>query len=155
MTDFKDLVSPKAVFAKAPLTNKKALFQKIADMAAGAYGLSADLVYERLLEREKLGSTGFGGGIAIPHAKVEGLDRVYGLVLCLENPIAFEAVDDSPVDIIFSLLSPVESGAEHLKTLARVSRYLRSGQNAARIRGTGSDEALLAMLAEVQAHDAA
>lgn len=155
MTDFQDLVSPKAVFVKATLTGKKLLFQKIADMADHAYGLSADIVYERLMERENLGSTGFGGGIAIPHAKIDGLERVCGLVLCLETPIPFEAVDDAPVDIIFSLLSPVESGAEHLKTLARVSRYLRSGQNAARIRGADSDEALMALLSEVQAHDAA
>ncbi|MPT48713.1 MAG: PTS lactose transporter subunit IIC [Sphingobium sp.] len=155
MTDFQDLVSPKAVVAKASFTGKKPLFQKIADMADYAYGQPASIVYERLMERENLGSTGFGGGIAIPHAKIDGLERVCGLVLCLETPIPFEAVDDAPVDIIFSLLSPVESGAEHLKTLARVSRYLRSGQNAARIRGAGSDEALLALLSEVQAHDPA
>ncbi|GLS99651.1 PTS IIA-like nitrogen-regulatory protein PtsN [Sphingobium jiangsuense] len=155
MTDFHDLLVPKAVCSRLSVNSKKQLFQKLADMAAQAYGLSPDLVYERLMERERLGSTGFGGGIAIPHAKIEGLEKVHGLVLLLDPPMAFEAVDEAPVDIVFSLLSPVDSGAEHLKTLARVSRHLRSGQNATRIRGAGSDEALLALLAGAEARDAA
>ena len=155
MTDFHDLLLPEAVSAQLSVNGKKQLFQKLAEMAQQAYGLPADTVYERLTERERLGSTGFGGGIAIPHAKIEGLDKVYGLVLRLETPIPFDAVDDASVDIIFSLLSPADSGAEHLKTLARVSRYLRCGQNAARLRGAGSDEALLALLAGAEARDAA
>jgi len=155
MTDFHDLLVPKAVSSRLSVNNKKQLFQKLADMAQEAYELAPDLVYERLMERERLGSTGFGGGIAIPHAKLDGLDKVHALVLLLDPPMSFEAVDEAPVDIIFSLLSPVDSGAEHLKTLARVSRYLRSGQNAARIRGAGSDEALLALLTGAEARDAA
>ncbi|MGE4430026.1 MAG: PTS sugar transporter subunit IIA [Sphingobium sp.] len=155
MTDFHDLLVPKAVSSRLSVTSKKQLFQKLADMAELAHGLSPDLAYERLMERERLGSTGFGGGIAIPHAKIEGLEKVHGLVLVLDPPLAFDAVDDAPVDIIFSLLSPVDSGAEHLKTLARVSRYLRSGENAARIRGAGSDEALMALLGGTEARDAA
>ena len=155
MTDFHDLLVHETVSTRVTVSGKKQLFQKIAEAAANAYGLTADLVYERLMERERIGSTGFGGGIAIPHAKIDGLDRVYGVVLRLETAIPFDAVDDMPVDIIFSLLSPTESGAEHLKTLARVSRYLRSGQNAARIRGAGSDEALYALLAGAEARDAA
>lgn len=155
MTDFHDLLVPKAVLSRLSITSKKQLFQKLADMAEQAHGLSPDITYERLMERERLGSTGFGGGIAIPHAKIEGLEKVHGLVLVLDPPLAFDAVDDAPVDIIFSLLSPVDSGAEHLKTLARVSRYLRSGENAARIRGAGSDEALMALLGGTEARDAA
>lgn len=155
MTDFYDLVAPAAVSAALSVAGKKQLFQRLSDMAHRAYGLDVDVVYDRLNERERLGSTGFGGGIAIPHAKLPDLENVCGLVVRLETPIAFDAVDDAPVDIIFSLLSPVDSGAEHLKTLARVSRYLRSGQNAARIRGAGSDEALLALLAGDEARDAA
>ncbi len=155
MTDFHDLLIPKAVSSRFSAGSKKQLFQKLADMAQQAYGLSPDEVYERLMERERLGSTGFGGGIAIPHAKMDGLEKVHGLVVVLDPPMAFDAVDEAPVDIVFSLLSPVDSGAEHLKTLARVSRYLRGDQNAARIRGAGSDEALLALLAGAEARDAA
>ncbi|MCH4150960.1 MAG: PTS sugar transporter subunit IIA [Sphingobium sp.] len=155
MTDFHDLVVPETVSAGLTVNGKKQLFLTLADMAARAYGLNADEVYDRLNERERLGSTGFGNGIAIPHAKIPGLDHVCGLVVRLETPIAFDAVDEVPVDIVFSLLSPADSGAEHLKMLARVSRYLRSGQNAARIRGAGSSEALLALLAGDEARDAA
>ncbi len=155
MTDFHDLVVPETVLAGTNVSSKKQLFQQLADLAQRAYGLDADEVYDRLQERERLGSTGFGNGIAIPHAKIPGLDHVCGLVLRLDTPIAFDAVDEVPVDIIFSLLSPVDSGAEHLKMLARVSRYLRSGQNAARIRGAGSSEALHALLVGDEARDAA
>lgn len=155
MTDFSDLIVRETVSAALPVSGKKQLFQKLGEMAANAYGLDVHEVIERLNERERLGSTGFGAGIAIPHAKLPNLDRVCGLVVRLETPIPFDAVDDVPVDIIFSLLSPADSGAEHLKMLARVSRYLRSGQNAARIRGAGSDEALLALLAGDEARDAA
>jgi PTS system nitrogen regulatory IIA component len=155
MTDFHDLVVPETVLAGTNVSSKKQLFQQLADLAQRAYGLDADEVYDRLHERERLGSTGFGNGIAIPHAKIPGLDHVCGLVLRLDTPIAFDAVDEVPVDIIFSLLSPVDSGAEHLKMLARVSRYLRSGQNAARIRGAGSSEALHALLVGDEARDAA
>lgn len=155
MTDFHDLVVPKTVSAGLTVMGKKQLFQRLAEMAHTAYGLDADEVFDRLNERERLGSTGFGNGIAIPHAKIPGLTHVCGLVLRLETPIAFDSVDEVPVDIIFSLLSPADSGAEHLKMLARVSRYLRSGQNAARIRGAGSSEALHALLAGDEARDAA
>ena len=155
MTDFHDLVVPETVLAGTNVSSKKQLFQQLADLAQRAYGLDADEVYDRLQERERLGSTGFGNGIAIPHAKIPGLDHVCGLVLRLDTPIAFDAVDEVPVDIIFSLLSPVDSGAEHLKMLARVSRYLRSGQNAARIRGAGSSEALHGLLVGDEARDAA
>lgn len=155
MTDFNDLLVPAAVSITSSVANKKQLFLKLGEMAERAYGLAADTVYDRLMERERLGSTGFGGGIAIPHAKIDGLDRVCGFVIRLENPIAFDAIDDAPVDIVFSLLSPAESGSVHLKTLAHVSRYLRSEQNAARIRGAGSEEALLALLFGDEARDAA
>lgn len=155
MVDFNDLLVPETVRIKVPVAGKKQLFQKLAELASDAYGLDEAEIFDRLMERERLGSTGFGGGIAIPHAKLDGLDQVRGLVLRLEEPIAFDAVDDAPVDIVFSLLSPVDSGAEHLKTLARVSRYLRSGHNIACMRGAGSDEALMALLAGDEARDAA
>jgi len=155
MTDFNDLVVPATVYAKLSTPGKKHVFQKLADVAAKAYDLDAVEVYDSLMERERLGSTGFGGGIAIPHAKLQTLERVHAMVLHLEEPIAFDAVDDTPVDVIFSLLSPADSGAEHLKTLARVSRYLRNDHNIACIRGAGSDEALFALLSGEESRDAA
>lgn len=153
--DFRDLIIPQAVASHVSASSKKQLFQRLGDMAASAYGLDSAQVQERLMERERLGSTGFGGGIAIPHAKLEGLPRVCGLVLRLDTPMPFEAVDDAPVDIVFSLLSPTESGAEHLKMLARVSRYLRGASNVARLRGAASDEAMFALLSGDEARDAA
>ena len=155
MMEFHDLITRKALASSLSVNNKKQLFQKLGDMAAEAYGLDADAVYDRLIERGRLGSTGFGDGIAIPHAKIDGLDRVYGLFVRLDTPIPFDAIDGGPVDIIFSLLSPIDSGAEHLKTLARVSRYLRSGSNVARLRGAGSAEAMLALLTDDGTRDAA
>jgi len=155
MMDFHDLVARKALLSRLSVNGKKQLFQKLADLAADAYGLDSGMVYDRLMDRERLGSTGFGDGIAIPHAKVEGLERVHGMVVRLETPIAFDAIDGAPVDIVFCLLSPVDSGAEHLKTLARVSRYLRNSANVSRLRGVSSDEAMLALLTDDGTRDAA
>lgn len=155
MVSFDDLLKPGALVYDLSVSSKKQLFQKLSDMAATVYGLDASAVLERLVEREKLGSTGFGGGIAIPHAKIPGLDQVRGLFILLDDPMAFEAVDDAPVDIVFALLSPLDSGAEHLKTLARVSRYLRNEAQVSRLRGAGSEEALFALLAGDGARDAA
>lgn len=155
MSDFSDLLSHDAVVARMACQSKKQLFQKIADLAAHSYGLDGSLVLERLQERERLGSTGFGSGVAIPHAKLDALDAVRGLVVLLDEPIAFDAVDDAPVDVIFALLSPIDSGAEHLKTLARVSRFLRSEANQSLIRGAQSAEALYALVAGSETRDAA
>ena len=155
MVNFDDIVLPSAVSSSLSVSGKKQLFQKLSDIAQDAYGLDAGMVFERLTERERLGSTGFGGGIAIPHAKLDGLDVMRAMVVKLDQPIAFEAVDNAPVDIVFALLSPLDSGADHLKTLARVSRYLRNEAQIARIRGVGSDAALYALLSGSEARDAA
>jgi PTS system nitrogen regulatory IIA component len=155
MDQFNDLLVANAVSSDVTVANKKQLFQKLGQIAQDAYGLNQSDVIERLTERERLGSTGFGGGIAIPHAKLDALDRVCGAVLLLDEPIAFDAIDESPVDVVFMLLSPTDSGAEHLKTLARVSRLLRNEQALARIRGVGSNEALFALLTSGEARDAA
>lgn len=155
MDNFNDLLVADAVSSDVAVANKKQLFQKLGQIAHDVYGLDSSEVVERLTERERLGSTGFGGGIAIPHAKLDGLDRVRGAVLLLAQPIAFDAIDEAPVDIVFMLLSPTDSGAEHLKTLARVSRLLRNEAQLARIRGVRSDAALFALLAGGEARDAA
>ncbi|MEG8220696.1 PTS sugar transporter subunit IIA [Sphingomonas sp. HH69] len=155
MVHFNDIVSPDALATGLSVNGKKQLFQRIAALAAGAYGLDADMVADALFDRERLGSTGFGGGVAIPHAKITGLDKMYGVVVLLDPATPFDAVDDLPVDIVFALLSPVDSGAEHLKTLARVSRYLRDEAQVARLRGARSTGALHALLAGGGARDAA
>jgi PTS system nitrogen regulatory IIA component len=155
MDNFNDLLVADAVSSDVAVANKKQLFQKLGQIAHDIYGLDSSEVIERLTERERLGSTGFGGGIAIPHAKLDGLDRVRGVVLLLAQPIPFDAIDEAPVDIVFMLLSPTDSGAEHLKTLARVSRLLRNEAQLARIRGVRSEAALFALLAGGETRDAA
>jgi PTS system nitrogen regulatory IIA component len=155
MDNFNDLLVADAVSSDVAVANKKQLFQKLGQIAHDVYGADASEVIERLTERERLGSTGFGGGIAIPHAKLDGLDKVRGAVLLLAQPIPFDAIDEAPVDIVFMLLSPTDSGAEHLKTLARVSRLLRNEGQLARIRGVRSEAALFALLAGGEARDAA
>lgn len=141
-----DLLALDAVLAALSVPNKKSLFQQLAQLAARG-GLDAKLVVERLVERERLGSTGFGGGVAIPHGKIEGLDRVVGIFARLAAPIDFAAIDDLPVDLVFLLLSPPDAGVEHLKALARVSRKLRDRTFVAKLRGAGSPDALYALFA--------
>lgn len=143
MVHFNDIVSPDALATEVTVNGKKMLFQKIAALAAQSYGVDAEAAADALLERERLGSTGFGGGVAIPHAKLPGLDRMCGVVVLLDPPAPFDAVDDAPVDVVFALLSPQDSGAEHLKTLARVSRYLRDEAQVTRLRGAKSAESTL------------
>ena len=155
MTEVSDLLVPEAVAASMAAATKKALFQQLGAAAARAYGLDAGQVAARLSEREKLGSTGFGGGIAIPHGKLDGLKHVRGIFARLTKPVDFAAVDDMPVDLVFMLLSPSDAGAEHLKALACVSRKLRDRGFAAKLRGAGSSDAVFALLAGVEARDAA
>ncbi len=155
MHDLHDLVTPEAVASGVTVGSKKKLFALLADVAARAYGLDAATVATALAARERLGTTGFGGGIAIPHGRIEGLENVRGVMLRLDKPIDFAAVDDGPVDLVFMLLSPVNAGAEHLKALARVSRRLRDRGFTAKLRGAGSADAIYALLAGAEARDAA
>jgi len=155
MTDLSDLLAPETVLERLPVANKKALFQQLAAVAASAYGLDAAMIVERLSAREKLGSTGFGAGVAVPHAKLPGLSHVVGVFAKLAQPIDFQAVDDLSVDIVFLLLSPVDAGAVHLRALARVSRRLRDRGFVDKLRGAGSPDALYALLTADEARDAA
>ncbi len=148
MTDTVDLLSPGAVRVGASAATKKALFTQFGAVARDALGLDALLVAERLAAREKLGSTGFGSGVAIPHARLPDLPRVTGMLIRLAQPIEWKAVDDRPVDLAFALLSPTDAGAEHLKALARVSRRLRDPALVAKLRGAGSTDALWALWAD-------
>ena len=155
MTDLTDLLLPETVFERMVAGNKKALFQQLATSAAAAYGLDPAVVAESLARREKLGSTGFGAGVATPHARIPGLQHVVGVFARLAQPIDFQAVDDLPIDIVFMLLSPVDAGAMHLKALARVSRRLRDRSFVDKLRGAGSRDALYALLTADEARDAA
>lgn len=149
------LLYPATVRAHVAIDSKKAFFQFVGDLAAKSLGLDAGEVSDALLERERLGSTGFGRGIALPHAKLDSVSGVRGLFLQLARPIEFSAVDGLPVDLLFVLLSPTDAGADHLKALAGVSRLLRSDAMVARLRGAKSDEALYALLSDTEARDAA
>lgn len=150
-----ELLTDGAAVATVSVSGKKALFALLGQMAEREYGLSAGQVVERLTERERLGSTGFGNGVAIPHGKIEGLDQVVGLFAQLAQPIDFQAVDELPVDLVFCLISPAEAGAEHLKALALVSRWMRDPAFTAKLRGAASADAVLAVLGSAQARDAA
>ncbi len=155
MTEIGSLLAPGAVTAGAHMATSKALFQHLGQAAEREYGLPAAEVIDRLVERERLGSTGFGGGVAIPHGKIEGLDHVVGLFVQLAEPVDVKAIDDLPVDLVFCLLSPPDAGSEHLKALAQVSRWLRDRAFVAKLRGAGSADAIFALFAASQTRDAA
>jgi PTS system nitrogen regulatory IIA component len=155
MDDLSDLLGPDAVLAGLVAPNKKTLFQQLALTAGKLTGIDSRVIVERLVERERLGSTGFGGGVAIPHGKIDGLQNVVGVFARLAAPVDFQAIDDLPVDLVFLLLSPPDSGVEHLKALARVSRRLRDKGFVAKLRGAASPDALYALFAQSDARDAA
>jgi len=155
MADFSDMLRPDAVQTGVIATNKKAVFQHIATIAAEIVDTDAKTIAERLGAREKLGSTGFGGGVAIPHAKLDGLAQVTGVFVRLAQAVDFQAVDDLPVDLVFMLLSPTDAGAVHLKALARVSRRLRDKAFLEKLRGAGSPDALYALFTADEVRDAA
>lgn len=143
-----ELLAPRSVIAQLRVGNKKQALQEIARRAASATGMAERRIYEVLSERERLGSTGIGRGVAIPHGKLDELPRLYGLFARLERPIPFEAVDDQAVDLVFVLLAPENAGAEHLRALARVSRLLRDDKVCEKLRGTDNADALFALLTE-------
>jgi len=135
--------------------NKRQLLQQLASIAAPRLHLDAPAILGSIAEREKLGSTGFGQGVAIPHGKIEGLSRIYCLFARLSEPVRYDAIDGAPVDLIFLLLSPPEAGVEHLKALAAVSRVVRHGPTLDKMRGARSRDALAAVLMGADERDAA
>ena len=146
-----DLVTPAAVVASLKATSKKQALQELARRAAELTGEQERAIFDVLLERERLGTTGVGDGVAIPHGKLPNLRKHVGIFARLERPIDFEAIDEQPVDLIFLLLAPGTAGADHLKALARVSRLLRDRQMREKLRGSETREALYALLVEQQA----
>lgn len=150
-----DLIKPDHVIAKLRATSKKQALQDLAKRAAEITGQPERALFSTLMKRERLGTTGVGNGIAIPHGKLSTLDKLYGLFARLDQPIDFDAIDDRPVDLIFLLLAPESSGADHLKALARVSRLLRDKPTCEKLRGTDDAEALYALLVDTAASWAA
>lgn len=150
-----EFLSPEAVAPALRVGGKKHALQELSAQAAKLTGLDEREIFETLLQRERLGSTGIGEGIAIPHGKLAKLDRLVGLMARLEKPIDFEALDEQPVDILFLLLAPEGAGADHLKALARVARALREPGILERIRAARDAAALYAVLTHAPAPQAA
>ncbi len=153
--EINDLITIECVVPKLKVTSKKQALQELSKRAAEIIGEHERVIFDVLMERERLGTTGVGHGIAIPHGKLPNLDRLYGLFARLEQPIDFNSIDEHPVDLIFLLLAPETAGADHLKALARVSRLLRDGDVCEKLRGTEEAEALYALLTEGSASRAA
>jgi PTS system nitrogen regulatory IIA component len=152
LSDFLDF---DAIKTSLPGGSKKALLQQLANLAGGRLELDSAAILSSLTEREQLGSTGFGQGVAIPHGKIEGLKRIYCLFVRLAEPLDYKAIDGRPVDLVFLLLSPPDAGAEHLKALAAISRVTRHAATLEKMRGARSRDALAAVLLGADERDAA
>ncbi|MDU8910186.1 PTS sugar transporter subunit IIA [Aestuariicoccus sp. MJ-SS9] len=149
------ILKPQAVKVVSAAISKKRLMNDVADLAAAAYGFDAGMAVDALLERESLGPTGVGNGVALPHARIAGLDDVVGAFILLEKPISFEAVDRQPVDVVFALFAPEEAGVEHLKALALVSRTLRDAGLCRKLRANRDAPTIYTLLTEAQSAQAA
>src|SRR5918997_4998886 len=146
-----DFLDPQAVLPALRVNSKKQALQELASHAARLTGLAEGVIYEALLQRARLGSTGIGEGIAIPHGKLPGLTRIFGLIARLDKPVDFEALDAQPVDVLFLLLAPEGAGADHLKALARVARVLREPGLIERVRAAREGAALYAVMTQTDA----
>ncbi|KCV82466.1 PTS transporter subunit IIA-like nitrogen-regulatory protein PtsN [Actibacterium atlanticum] len=153
--ELSSILKPEAVKVFGTLSSKKRLFQDLGEIAATAYGLRPNDVVEALQERENLGPTGVGHGVALPHARLSGVNSVVGAFLRLEKPLDFDAVDRQPVDLVFALFAPLESGVDHLKALALVSRTLRDEAFCAKLRANDQAATLHALLTESPSSQAA
>ncbi len=153
--DLSSLLIPTAVRVVGQMTSKKRLFQELGEIAAQAYGLSAATAIDGLQERESLGPTGVGNGIALPHARLVGLQKITGIFLRMEKPLEYDSVDRQPVDLAFCLLAPKDSGVDHLKALALVSRTMRDAGICAKLRANTDPSKLYAILTEARTPQAA
>ena len=143
-----DLINPESVIANLKVTSKKQALQELSKKIGALVDQEERVIFDLLLERERLGTTGVGDGIAIPHGKLNSLDKLCGWFARLERPVEFDAIDERPVDLIFLLLAPESAGADHLKALARVSRLLRDKAACDKLRGSDTAEALYSLLTE-------
>ena len=143
-----ELLRADAVKVIGSTSSKKRLFQELGDILGAAYGLRPNRIAGALQDRESLGPTGVGHGVALPHARMDGLDRVVGGFVLLEKPVDFDAVDRQPVDLIFALLAPEDAGVEHLKALALVSRTMRDAGLCGKLRSNGDPRTLHTVLTD-------
>jgi PTS system nitrogen regulatory IIA component len=150
-----DFLDFDAITSRLSGGNKKSLLQQLANLAGQQLGTAPAEILATVTEREALGSTGFGQGVAIPHGKIEGLNRIYCLFARLSEPIDYKAIDGKPIDLVFLLLSPPDAGAEHLKALAAISRVTRHLPTLDKMRGARSRDALAAVLMGADERDAA
>ena len=146
--EMSQLLRPEAVKVMAQTSSKKRLFQELGELACQAHGVCHSRSFDALQERESLGPTGVGHGVALPHARLDGLEQVVGVFLKLEKPLAFDSVDRQPVDLVFALFAPTEAGVDHLKSLALVSRTLRDQQMCEKLRANGDASTLFAILTQ-------
>jgi len=146
--EISDLLTVESVIADFHVTSKKQALQELSRHAATITGQDERTIFDILLERERLGTTGVGDGLAIPHGRLQGLGQIYGFFARLEKPIDFDSIDDHPVDLIFLLLAPEGAGANHLKALARISRLLRGASFCEKLRGANNRDALYALLSQ-------
>ena len=140
------VITPQGVIAPLKAASKKQVLQDLAAHAAEQTGLDARAIFDTLIERERLGSTGVGHGIAIPHGKLEAAEQLYGFFARLAKPVDFDSIDHQPVDLVFLLIAPSEAGADHLKALAGISRLLRDEEICAKVRGAQNESAIYALL---------
>jgi PTS system nitrogen regulatory IIA component len=152
--EISELLQPEAVIAHLKASGKKQVLQELARHAAPLCGINEKRIFEVLWERERLGSTGIGNAIAIPHGKMSGLNRLIGVFARLDKPVDFDAIDEQPVDLIFLLLTPEGAGADHLKALARVSRLLRDAAVCEKLRGAQTGDGLYLLLTQSEAQAA-
>lgn len=153
--DLGTILRPEAVKAIGSISSKKRLFQDLGEIAEATFGVDAATAGTALRQRETLGPTGVGKGIALPHARIDGIDQVHGVLVRLEKPLDFDAVDRQPVDIVFALFAPEEAGVEHLKALALVSRTLRDQALCTKIRANSDPVTLHTILTDSQSTEAA
>ncbi len=152
--DLADLITPEAIYPSLKAKTKKQALQEMAQRASVLTGVDAREIFDTLLQRERLGSTGIGRGIAVPHGRLAALRKILSVFARLEEPIEFEALDGEPVDLIFLLLAPEHAGADHLKALARISRLLREPATIDKLRASRDRAAIYSVLTEPAVHAA-
>ena len=143
-----DIMSEKSVLIDVKASSKRELLQELASKAAEMTSLDERTIFDTFLERENLGSTGFGGGTALPHARLENLDKIHGIFMRLSSPMNYKAIDNKPIDLVFMLLSPDSSGADHLTALAQISRLLKDENSCEKLRHAKSEDEVYALLNE-------
>ncbi len=153
--DLGDLVGSDCVISSHNAASKKQVLEDLAELASKKTGVPVRDIFETLLQRERLGSTGVGNGIAIPHGKLANLPEIFGVFARLENPIDFDALDNVPVDLVFLLLAPENAGADHLKALARIARLMRDADMIKKLRQTVDEAGIYALLTQIPESDAA